>query len=32
MGNQCEVKFSFVDEIQPLKSGKYVYTISEINQ
>jgi phenylacetate-CoA ligase len=30
MGNNCKVDFEFVKNIEPLKSGKYVYTISEI--
>jgi phenylacetate-CoA ligase len=30
MGDDCEVVFEFVDEIQPSVSGKYRYTISEI--
>jgi phenylacetate-CoA ligase len=30
MGDNCKVDFKFVDNIEPLKSGKYVYTISEI--
>lgn len=32
MGNKCVVKFNFVDEIQPLKSGKYLYTICELDE
>jgi phenylacetate-CoA ligase len=32
MGNGCEVNFTFVDEIQSLKSGKFLYTICEINK
>ena len=30
MGSNCEVKFEFVDNIEPTKSGKYLYTISEV--
>ncbi len=30
MGEDCIVKFSVVNEIKPMKSGKYFYTISEI--
>lgn len=30
MGQDCKVEFEFVDNIEPLKSGKYFYTISEI--
>lgn len=30
MGKDCTVKFEFVDEIEPSKSGKYLYTICEI--
>jgi phenylacetate-CoA ligase len=30
MGDDCEVIFEFVDEIQPSVSGKYRYTISEV--
>lgn len=32
MGNHCIVKFNFVDEIQPLKSGKFLYTICELDE
>jgi len=32
MGNDCKVKFNFVEEIKPLKSGKYLYTICEIDK
>lgn len=32
MGEDCEVRFSFVDEIKPLKSGKFLYTICELNK
>ncbi|MFC1926563.1 phenylacetate--CoA ligase family protein [Chloroflexota bacterium] len=32
MGGDCKVEFEFVDEIEPSKSGKYLYTISEINR
>ncbi len=31
MGEGCNVKFKFVDEIPPSKSGKYLYTISEVS-
>lgn len=31
MGNTCEIKWEFVDEIKPLKSGKFMYTYSEIS-
>lgn len=30
MGDDCKIKWSFVDEIQPTKSGKYLYTISKV--
>ena len=30
MGQDCKVVFEFVDDIEPLKSGKYLYTISEV--
>ena len=30
MGQDCNVKFEFVDDIEPLKSGKYLYTVSEV--
>ncbi len=30
MGDGCKVKFEFVKEIKPTKSGKYLYTISKI--
>jgi len=30
MGEDCEIEFEFVDEILPTKSGKYRYTICEI--
>jgi len=30
MGNSCEVKFEYVDKIDSLKNGKYLYTISKI--
>lgn len=30
MGNDCKVEFEFVDEIKPSKSGKYLYTICEV--
>ena len=30
MGEDCEVKFKFVDEVSPTKSGKFLYTFSEV--
>lgn len=30
MSNDCSVEILFVDDIKPLKSGKYVYTLSEV--
>jgi phenylacetate-CoA ligase len=30
MGKDCKVEFEFVDEIEPSKSGKYLYTRCEI--
>jgi len=30
MGKGCEVKWNFVKDIEPTKSGKYLYTISKI--
>ena len=30
MGHDCKVEFEFVDAIEPTKSGKYLYTISEV--
>ena len=30
MGQDCKVEFEFVDDIEPLKSGKYLYTVSEV--
>jgi phenylacetate-CoA ligase len=30
MGPQCKVTFSFVDDIEPTKSGKFLYTISKV--
>jgi phenylacetate-CoA ligase len=30
MGNDCKIKWEFTNEIEPTKSGKYLYTISEI--
>ncbi len=30
MGQNCKVEFEPVDDIQPTKSGKYLYTVSEI--
>lgn len=32
MGKDCKVEFGFVDEIKPTKSGKYLYTESEVNK
>lgn len=32
LGQDCFIDFNFVEEILPLKSGKYVYTISEVNK
>jgi phenylacetate-CoA ligase len=32
MGENCRVRFEFVDNIPPASSGKYRYTISEVNQ
>jgi len=32
MGDECEVTFEFVDDIPPSRSGKFSYTISEIQQ
>ncbi|ODS35023.1 hypothetical protein BEH94_03715 [Candidatus Altiarchaeales archaeon WOR_SM1_SCG] len=32
MGDDCKVEFEFVDEIEPLKSGKYLYTMSEVKR
>lgn len=32
MGNNCEIEFNFVDEIYPLKSGKFLYTINLIDK
>ena len=26
MGKECAIEYDFVDEIQPLSSGKYFYT------
>lgn len=31
MGNDCKVIFEFVNEIPPITSGKYRYTISEVS-
>jgi len=31
MGDVCEVKYEFVDEIAPTKNGKYMYTICEVS-
>lgn len=30
MGQDCKVEFEYVDDILPTKSGKYLYTISEL--
>ncbi|MFH1371297.1 MAG: phenylacetate--CoA ligase family protein [Planctomycetota bacterium] len=30
MGQDCKVEFEYVDDIPPTKSGKYLYTISEL--
>jgi phenylacetate-CoA ligase len=30
MGKNCKIKWEFVNEIKPTKSGKYLYTISEV--
>ena len=30
MGQNCNVKWEFVDEIEPTKEGKYLYTVSEV--
>ena len=32
MGDDCKVEFEFVDEIELSKSGKYLYTISEVKR
>lgn len=32
MGDACRVHFKYVDEIQPLKSGKYLFTVSELDK
>jgi len=32
MGANCKVEFEFVDEIEPGKRGKYLYTISEVKR
>jgi len=32
MGENCKVEFEFVDEIRSNKSGKYRYTVCEINE
>jgi len=32
MGKQCKIIFTFVNDIPPLKSGKYLYTICELNE
>ena len=31
MGQDCKVEFEFVDDIEPLKSGKYLYTVTEVD-
>lgn len=31
MGNECNIKFEFVESIEPSKSGKFQYTICELN-
>jgi phenylacetate-CoA ligase len=31
MGDDCKVEFDFVDVIEPSKSGKYLYTMSEVD-
>ena len=30
MGNDCNVAFEFVDDIEPSASGKYRFTISKV--
>ena len=30
MGDECKIEFDFTNEINPLKSGKYLYTICKI--
>ena len=30
MGDNCRIRWNFIDKIYPTKSGKYLYTISEI--
>jgi len=30
MGDACKIEFEYVDDIKPLQSGKYLYTISEV--
>ncbi len=30
MGERCELRFEFVDDIPPSPSGKYLYTICEL--
>jgi len=30
LGQKCKVEFEYVDDIPPTKSGKYLYTISEL--
>jgi phenylacetate-CoA ligase len=31
MGEDCQVEFEFVDELRPTRSGKYLYTICELD-
>jgi len=31
MGQDCEIRFDYVDDIPPTKSGKYLYTVSEVS-
>ncbi len=31
MGNDCKIKFSYVDAVEESASGKYRYTMSEVN-
>jgi phenylacetate-CoA ligase len=32
MGKDCQIEFEFLEEIEPTPSGKYRYTISNVNQ
>jgi phenylacetate-CoA ligase len=32
MGEDCQIEFEFVEEIEPTPSGKYRYTISKVHQ